>query len=78
MQKSRKAHEIVYISNLWTFIDLDSQCKILCYTVFKYPDQSFKHLVNGLLRTVLRQHITPNFKIIIVEERWKGIFKGNT
>lgn len=30
----------------------------------------------GFYPTMLRQHITSNFKIIIVEERGKGMVKG--
>lgn len=49
MQKYKKVHEIGTSATYGHSLTLTYQYKILCYTVFKYPDQSFKHLFDGLL-----------------------------
>lgn len=49
MQKYKKAYEIVTSATCGHTLTLTCQCKIFCYAVFKYPDQSFERLFNGLL-----------------------------
>lgn len=76
MQKYKKVYEIVTSATYEYSLTLTCQCKILCYPILKYPTNFLNTYLMGFYPTMLRQHITPNFKIVIVEERGKDMFKG--